>query len=118
MARTWWLLSERYGFDALLTRVSALGRGDRWEVQARAALRVDLYDVLRRLTSTLLAFGAGQGSSAGVDPVAAVEAWERLHPATVSRARTTLDDVEAAGRADLAVLAVALRRLRHVIDRA
>ena len=129
VAATWFVLSERYSFDALLTRVSALPRGDRWEVQARAALRVDLYDVLREFTATVLAFAARgsargpslDGPSVNVPPLdvpALVAAWERLHPATVARARQTVAEVDAAGRSDLAVLAVALRMLRQVIDRA
>ncbi|MDP3892861.1 NAD-glutamate dehydrogenase domain-containing protein [Nocardioides sp.] len=119
---TWFLLSERYGFDALLTRVSALARGDRWQVQARAGVRGDLYDVLQRFTTTVLSFAAERaahdGDGQAPDELAVIELWEALHPDAVTRARQALADVEAADRADLGVLTVALRMIRTVIERA
>jgi glutamate dehydrogenase len=119
VATTWFLLSERYGFDALLTRVSALRRGDRWETQARAGVRDDLYDVLQRVTTTVLSFAADRpGGDPVLDEIAAIEHWEAIHPDAVTRARQALADVEAADRVDLGVLTVALRMVRTVIDRA
>jgi NAD-specific glutamate dehydrogenase len=47
-----------------------------------------------------------------------IAAWGRQHPAAVARAIGTLDELDAADRVDLAVLSVALRNLRHVIDHA
>ena len=47
-------MSDRYGFDRLLTAVSSLSRTDRWETLARAALRDDLYALLREFTAAVV----------------------------------------------------------------
>ena len=44
-------LSEQFGIDGMLTRVTRLPRDDRWDALARGALRDDLYAVLEALTS-------------------------------------------------------------------
>ncbi|HEX2075014.1 MAG TPA: NAD-glutamate dehydrogenase [Geodermatophilus sp.] len=118
VATTWFVLSERYGIDALLTKVSALNRTDRWEALARAALRDDLYGVLRAFTTAVLTHAATAPPSASPpDANSAVAAWEAMHASAVQRARQTLTDLDSAGRADLAALSVALRRLRAVLPR-
>jgi glutamate dehydrogenase len=111
VAATSFLLSEHYGFDALLTWVSALGRADRWEVQARAALRDDLYEVLREFTTLVL-----RGTDR--DATAAVGDWEEAHAATVGRVRAVIDEVLETTRADVVVLSVALRTLRTLLRQA
>jgi len=112
VAATWFAVSDRYGFDRLLTAVSALSRTDRWETLARAALRDDLYALLREFTTAVVS-----GRSADGDAAAAVEAWEGERAAAVRRARQTLRELEQAGRADLTALSVALRTLRTVLRR-
>jgi glutamate dehydrogenase len=118
VARTWFTLSERYGFDNLLTEVSALNREDRWAALARAALRDDLYAVLREFTTAVLSHaGTPPPSQPDRDARAAVAAWEGSHAPAVRRARQTLTELHTAGRTDLAALSVALRTLRTVLRR-
>ena len=113
VAATWFAVSDRYAFDRLLTAVSCLSRTDRWETLARAALRDDLYALLREFTTSVV----GDPRSAALDAPAAVEAWERERGAAVRRAQQTLAELEHAGRADLTALSVALRTLRTVLRR-
>ena len=113
VAATWFAVSDRYGFDRLLTAVSALSRTDRWETLARAALRDDLYALLREFTTAVVS----DGRSSTVDAATAVEHWEGERAAAVRRARQTLGELELAGRADLTALSVALRTLRTVLRR-
>ena len=113
VAATWFAVSDRYGFDRLLTAVSQLSRTDRWETLARAALRDDLYALLREFTAAVVA----DERSAALGAPAAVEAWEGERAAAVRRARQTLGELEQAGRADLTALSVALRTLRTVLRR-
>ena len=113
VAATWFAVSDRYGFDRLLTAVSSLSRTDRWETLARAALRDDLYALVRDFTASVVS----DGRSSTLDAPAAVEAWEGERAAAVRRARQTLDELEHAGRADLTALSVALRTLRTVLRR-
>ncbi|GAA4966146.1 NAD-glutamate dehydrogenase [Kineococcus glutinatus] len=116
VAATWYAVSERYGIDELLTRISGLGRADRWQALARAALRDDLYAALRDLTRAVLVHGATRGADPDPhDPVAAVRSWEEANAAAVRRARQTLGEVRELEESDLAPLSVALRVLRTVL---
>ena len=109
VARVYLTLSERYAVDALLTRISALPRLDRWQSLARAALRYDLYAALEALTVAVLT-----GTPAG-DPQGRVADWERTNAAAVSRAAQTLDEIRRLDTGDLASLSVALRTLRSIV---
>ncbi|WP_448624984.1 NAD-glutamate dehydrogenase [Geodermatophilus sp. URMC 64] len=119
VAATWFVLSERYGLDSLLTEVSALRRTDRWETLARAALRDDLYTVHRELATAVLGHARGglPASPAPSDVDSAVARWEAEHAPAVRRARQTLAELETSGRTDLVALSVALRTLRAVLRR-
>ncbi|HYH35094.1 MAG TPA: NAD-glutamate dehydrogenase [Nocardioides sp.] len=118
VAATWFLLSQRYGLDSLLTRVSALERTDRWEALARAALRDDLYTVHRELTTAVLGHArVAPRPHARSDVHPTVAQWEGAHATAVGRARQTLTDLDASGRTDLVALSVALRILRTVLRR-
>ncbi|WP_432574196.1 NAD-glutamate dehydrogenase [Kineococcus sp. SYSU DK005] len=109
VADVWFELSGRYEVETLLSSISALSREDRWQSLARAALRDDLYGVLRDLTASVLEHADGTGAAA------AAEAWERAHGPAVRRARATLQEIAASGRADIAALSVALRVMRSVL---
>ena len=51
-------LCERLHIEQLLTAVTGLSAQDRWQVQARLAIRDDLHGVLRTLTQTILDLGS------------------------------------------------------------
>jgi len=104
-------LSERYAVDAMLTRISQLDRGDRWQALARAALRYDLYAALEALTVAVIT----ASPNVRMDPLERIEAWERANTAAVARATQTLDEVRRLEKGDLASLSVALRTLRGVV---
>ena len=110
MAPVYFALSERYAVDGLLSRISGLPRGDRWQALARAALRYDLYAALESLTVAVLtgtpAASRGSGSRRG-----------RARTRTaVDRAPATLDEIARLGEAATSPsLSVALRTLRGVV---
>ena len=54
VARLYFVLSERYEVDRMLTRITHLPRDDRWSALARAALRYDLYGALRDMTRRVI----------------------------------------------------------------
>ncbi len=108
-APLYFALFDRYGADVLLVAISALGREDRWEALARAALREDVYAVMAALTSRVL-------TSTDPDaPTERVAAWESTREAQLARVRRTLAEVHAQPSSDLAPLSVALRLLRGVV---
>ncbi len=109
VARVYLALSDRYAVDGLLSRISGLPRGDRWQALARAAMRYDLYAALEALTVAVLT-----GTPSG-EPGERIEAWESSNAAAVDRATATLEEIARLEKGDLASLSVALRTLRGVV---
>jgi glutamate dehydrogenase len=110
-ARIQLLLDDRLGLDALRERITALPRSDRWQAEARAALRDDLYESQHALTAAVLS-----GTAPGAAPEARVEAWTADHADAVARYRSLVTDAEQAP-VDLAALAVLRRALRTLASR-
>jgi glutamate dehydrogenase len=52
VAGVYFVISEEFRVDALLSKISELPREDRWQTLARMALRYDLYAALAGLTAT------------------------------------------------------------------
>ena len=111
VAPLYYLVSERFGIDSMLSKVSALPRDDRWDALARGALRDDLYSVLESLTRSVIEVGGG----AGTDPAPQWEAWEKANKESIQRAKTSLSAIRRLDKPNIAALSVALRTLRSVI---
>ena len=108
VARVHFALGERLGLSALVERILALPREDRWQSMARAALRDDLHTV------PLPAHRAGPLETDDEQPAPArVADWERDDEVVVSRAVGTLDEICTDDRADLARLSIGLRVVRR-----
>jgi len=112
VARLAFVLAERLELDRLLEQIAALPRGDRWQTEARAALRDQFHDSHEQITAAVLTSGEGALTEAGVS--GRVDAWLADHREAVERYQRVVDDVEAAGLFDLATLAVARRALREL----
>jgi glutamate dehydrogenase len=109
VARMQFVVNDRLGVDRLREHVAALPRADRWQTEARAALRDDLSESQHALTEAIVC-----DTDAAAAPEARVEVWLSAHAAQVERYRQVIADVEAAGGFDLAELAVARRALREL----
>jgi glutamate dehydrogenase len=110
VAPTYFALSDRFGIDAMLMRVTRLPRDDRWDALARAALRDDLYVVLESLTTSVL-----QTTESSIEPQARVAKWAEANADSLARAATALSGVDRLDNPGIAALSVALRTLRGVI---
>ena len=110
VARLYFVLSERYEVDRMLTRITHLPRDDRWSALARAALRSDLYGALRDMTRRVIITTFGT-----TDPIERVEQWESQQAEGLARARATLDEIASMEQFDLATLSVALRTIRTLV---
>jgi glutamate dehydrogenase len=110
VAPLYYLVSERFGIDAMLGKVTRLPRDDRWDALARGALRDDLYAVLESLTRSVIEVG-----DADAEPAAQWEAWEKANKETVQRSKTSLSAIRRLDHPNIAALSVALRTLRSVI---
>jgi glutamate dehydrogenase len=109
VARVYFVLSERFGVDALLSHISRLPRGDRWQTLARMALRYDLYAALAALTAEVL-----QSTPSTAAPEDRVSEWEQVNAASIARASNAMGDV-ADTPAELAALSVLLRQIRTLV---
>ena len=81
VARVHFALGERLGLPALVQRILALPRDDRWQTMARGAVRDDLYAVHIQLTGQVLL------ATSPDDPAPArIAAWEDGDSVVVTRA--------------------------------
>jgi glutamate dehydrogenase len=109
VAGVYFVLSERFQVDDLLSRISSLPRNDRWQTLARMALRYDLYAALAALTAEVLV-----STPESAPPLDRVDEWEQVNAADLSRLRKAFRDFEDS-RADLAALSVLLRQIRTLV---
>ncbi|HEY5514716.1 MAG TPA: NAD-glutamate dehydrogenase domain-containing protein, partial [Pengzhenrongella sp.] len=112
VAPLYYFVSESFGIDTMLTKVTRLPREDRWDALARGALRDDLYAVLESMTRAVL---DANGGSAAVEPAAAFEVWAQANTDVIQRSRTSLAGIQRLENPNIAALSVALRTLRSVV---
>ena len=110
VARVHFALGERLGLPALVSRIFALPRDDRWQTMARAAVRDDLYGVHQQLTARVL-----ETTSAADSAPARVAEWEDADQELVERSAATLEEICREETAELARLSVGLRVVRGLL---
>ncbi len=101
VANTYFSIGEALGLVRLRSQVSALSSEGYWQSMAKSALADDLAALQRELTADALQAG-GQS------------AWEVAQRPAVERAQRMLTELADTKSADLAMLSVALRELRHL----
>jgi glutamate dehydrogenase len=109
VAKVYFVISERFQIDVLLSHISRLPRGDRWQTLARMALRYDLYAALAGLTAEVL-----QSTPASAAPEDRLAEWEQVNAASMARTGNAMGNVEEVP-ADLAALSVLLRQIRTLV---
>ncbi|MFC0098061.1 NAD-glutamate dehydrogenase [Micromonospora marina] len=109
VASVYFVLSDRFRVDALLSKISLLPREDRWQTLARMALRYDLYAALAALTAEVLG-----STPEDVPPVERVQEWEQANATSIHRAHRAMGEFDES-RADLAALSVLLRQIRTLV---
>ncbi|MDJ0771324.1 MAG: NAD-glutamate dehydrogenase [Ilumatobacter sp.] len=102
-ASTYWEVFDRFELMWLWDAVGALPRSDRWQTQARSALRDDLLTALAELTDNVMETGDRS-----------VDAWIDANERAVDRAITMLTEIRRAESFDVTNLSVALRQLRNL----
>jgi glutamate dehydrogenase len=106
VAPVYFVLSERFRVDELLTQISSLPREDRWQTLARMALRYDLYAALAALTAEVLAT-----TPSDIDAVTRVRRWEESNQPAIERASNAISQMDDS-KVELAALSVLLRQIR------
>ncbi len=110
VAGIYFVLSDRFRVDALLSKISLLPREDRWQTLARMALRYDLYAALAALTAEVL-----DSTESGGSPEERVQEWEQANATSIARTRNAMGEFDES-RADLAALSVLLRQIRTLVQ--
>ena len=111
VARVHFALGERLGLPALVERIFALPRDDRWQTMARAAVRDDLYGVHQQLTARVL-----ESTDPDAPAPERVAAWEDSDQDLVDRSAETLEEICREETAELARLSVGLRVVRGLLS--
>ena len=109
-AEAYFDLAERLQITRLRDRITALPRDDRWNTMARAALRDDLYAAHAAITRDVLQV-TGPGS-----PEERLADWGRRNESAVQRAGQTLTEIWESDRFTVAMLSVAVRAIRTLVD--
>jgi glutamate dehydrogenase len=108
VTRIGFVIAERLDLDRLLEHIAALPRGDRWQTEARAALRDEFHDSHEELIAAVLTGTRDAPAETRVD------AWLDANREVVERFRHVRADIESTGVFDLATLAVARRAMREL----
>jgi glutamate dehydrogenase len=107
VAEVYYMLGEELELPWLHNQIIHLPRANRWQVLSRAALRDDLYHQHRLLTRDVLLQTASSEKTA-----ARVEQWMAKNSDSIARCRQVLNDLKNSGKADFAMLPVAMREIR------
>ncbi|MGK5441017.1 NAD-glutamate dehydrogenase [Micromonospora sp. URMC 105] len=109
VASVYFVLSDLFRVDSLLSKISLLPREDRWQTLARMALRYDLYAALAALTAEVL-----DSTPDSLPSSERVLQWEQSNATSIHRARRAMGEFDES-RADLAALSVLLRQIRTLV---
>ncbi len=101
VAQEYWTMFELLDLDWLWTSVANLPRSNRWQTQARAALRDELQAALTDLADDALFVGSAQQ-------------WYAANEATISRSTAMFTELRRLDAQDMTTLSVALRQMHNL----
>ncbi len=110
-ATAYYAIGARFGFDWLRETAQRISSDNEWQTMAVSAMVDELYDQQANLTGRIIDTAGG---AAAVKVV--MEAWEESREHDVSRVNQTLQDLRRADVIDLAMLSVATRHIRALIE--
>ncbi len=110
-AKVYYAIGARFGFDWLRETARRISSENEWQTMAVSAMVDELYDQQANLTGRIIDTAGG---AAAIDAV--MEAWEESREHDVSRVNQTLHDLRRADVIDLAMLSVATRHIRALIE--
>jgi glutamate dehydrogenase len=102
-------VGERLGLETLRQQIELLPADTHWQAMAKLALADDLADLHRSIA--LDAVKGGDGSAEDK-----LEGWQKRNPMAFARARRLVSELGELTAPDLAMLSVALRELRNLVD--
>jgi glutamate dehydrogenase len=109
VAAVYFDLTMQLGLPELREQINALPGDQHWQTLARGAMLDDLTGLQRTLTGEAL-----NGFDASVAPTALVETWRQRNQRALERTQQLLAELKTSPTADVSMLSVALRELRHL----
>ena len=109
VARVYFGLGARFNLDRLRAATNSVAAETPWQKTALQTLVEDLFNYQSALASRVIS----ESNGAGVDPV---EAWLAKRPRAVERVDQTMHEFRAATSIDLAMLTVASRQFRGLVE--
>ncbi len=103
VAAVHWQMFDRLDLIWLWEGIGQLPRSDRWQTQARSAVRDDLLTALAELTTAVIESADGS-----------VDGWLTANERSIARANSMFTEIRRAETYDLTTLSVALRQLRNL----
>ncbi len=92
------------------SQITALPSDTHWQSMARAAMRDDLANLQRQLTTGVIALSPNLNDASTL-----IAAWQSQHAKALARMSEVVDDLKKARETDLAMLSVLLRELRVLV---
>jgi len=111
VARIYFGVGARFGLDRLRTAGASIAAETPWQKAAVAAVVDDLFNYQSVLASRVISEANGARGSA--DPV---DAWLQNRGRVVERVDQTKNEMRTAPTVDLAMLTVATRQLRALVE--
>ncbi|HUP45977.1 MAG TPA: NAD-glutamate dehydrogenase [Thermoanaerobaculia bacterium] len=111
VARVYFGIGARFGLDRLRAAGAAIAADTPWQKAAVAALVDDLFNYQSVLASRVI--GETNGSREAGDPV---ETWLAQRGRLLERVDQTMSEVRSAPNVDIAMLTVASRQLRALVE--
>jgi glutamate dehydrogenase len=108
VARVYFGVGARFSLDRLRTATSNVAAETPWQKTALSTLIEDLFNYQSALASRVIAEANG-----AADPV---DTWLAKRPRVVERVDQTMHDFRAATSVDLAMLTVASRQFRTLVE--
>ncbi len=110
-ARVYFGIGTRFGFDWLRDAARAIEAQTPWQRQAVQAMVDELYGLQFDLVTHVMDAAGGIKAAEVV-----VDIWTDAHKAAVDRVQQILADMRASGTPDIAMIAVAVRQLRLLVE--
>jgi len=111
VARIYFGVGARFGLDRLRLAGASIAAETPWQKAAVAAVVDDLFNYQSMLASRVIV--ESNGARGGVDPV---DAWLASRVRVVERVDQTMNEMRTAPAVDLAMLTVATRQLRALVE--
>ncbi len=111
VARVYFNLGARFGLDRLRAAGASMAVDTPWQKAAVSALIDDLFNFQSVLASRVIAEVNGARGTADV-----VDKWMAKHAGAVERIEQTMNDLKSAPAVDIAMLTVASRQLRMLVE--